>query len=257
MLRFKRLHHELQTRMAEVIEFDKYDRFGAYHWVECDRRYANHRRYNPALDARYELTLRKIEQLGIRGSVLDVGCGDGYLMGRLAQTMVRVVGVDSEPTAIRWAQDKLRSFPNCEAIQTACYDLPFPNHTFDLATSADVIEHLKDPVHHLKEIGRVLKLSGALVLTTPKWRADRKWDTRHEKEYCPDELRALLEQSFDTVEMSYFWPLKWSNFYSTRVGWRLLKLIAVGFYNPFLRQSGAQPERFGQMMAVCRKPIAV
>src|SRR5439155_4698008 len=206
---------------GEVTAFDKYDSCGAYHWAECDRRYANWKRYNPALDARYELTARKIQELGVRGSLLDVGCGDGFLMARVAPWMERVAGVDSEANAIRWAREKLREFPNCEPIHTACYDLPFPGNSFDVATSADVIEHLKNPASHLKEICRVLKDGGALVLTTPKWRPDRKWDPRHEKEYRPEELRALLAKSFGDVEMSYFWPMKWSRFYATRPGWRL------------------------------------
>jgi len=154
--------------MIEVTAFDKYDTHGAYHWDECDRRYSNWKRYNPALDARYELTVRKIQGLGLRGSLLDVGSGDGFLMARVAAFMARVAGVDSEANAIHWAREKLREFPNCELTHTACYDLPFPENSFDIVTSADVIEHLKNPAYHLKEICRVLKDPGALVLTTPK-----------------------------------------------------------------------------------------
>jgi 2-polyprenyl-3-methyl-5-hydroxy-6-metoxy-1,4-benzoquinol methylase len=70
--------------MSDIVYFDKYDAGGAYHWAECDRRYANWKRYNPALDARYEVTTRKIRSLGLRGSLLDVGCGDGKLMACVA-----------------------------------------------------------------------------------------------------------------------------------------------------------------------------
>src|SRR5207247_11124800 len=137
--------------------FDKYDACGAYHWAECDRRYANWKRYNPALDARYELTVRQIRNLGIRGDLLVIGCGDGYLMARVAPLMKRVVGVDTEAMAIRFAKEKLQGHPNCEPFQTASYDLPFEDRAFDIVTSCDVIEHLKDPAHHLKEIHRVVK----------------------------------------------------------------------------------------------------
>jgi SAM-dependent methyltransferase len=242
--------------MTEATAFDKYEAHGAYHWDECDRRYANWKRYNPALDARYELTMRKIQSLGICGTALDVGCGDGYLMARISSVMDRVVGVDSEPGAIRWAKEKLQERKNCEALHTTCYNLPFDRQSFDLVTSADVIEHLKDPGDHLREINRVLKSAGVLVLTTPKWRPDRKWDARHEKEYRPDELRVLLLEFFDAVQLSYFWPLRWSKFYSTRLGWRLLKLMAIHVFNPFARASSIDPEKFGQIMAVCRRPVA-
>src|SRR5512141_1867323 len=101
--------------MTDIVAFDKYDEGGAYHWAECDRRYANWRRYNPALDARYELASRAVRGLNLRGSLLDVGCGDGVLMARLAPWFERVTGVDTNARAIRLASGKLQALANCEA----------------------------------------------------------------------------------------------------------------------------------------------
>jgi len=238
--------------MTETVYFDKYDARGAYHWAECDRRIRNWKQYNPALDARYELTVDAIRQLGVRGRLLDVGCGDGYLMSRVARWMDAVIGVDSEESAISLARQHLRECGNCEAIHTTCYDLPFPDASFEIVTSADVIEHLKDPTHHLREIRRVLKSDGTLVLTTPKWRADRKWDVRHEKEYRAEELRVLLREFFTDVELTFFWPLQASRVYGTALGWRVLKLAALSLRNPFLSASRLNPDRFGQILAICR-----
>jgi SAM-dependent methyltransferase len=238
--------------MSDIVYFDKYDAGGAYHWAECDRRYTNWTRYNPALDARYELTTRAVRSLGMRGSLLDVGCGDGKLMSLVAPFVERVAGVDSEAGAIRLAREQLRALPNCEVLHVTSDDLPFADRTFEIATSADVIEHLTDPARHLREIRRVLRPGGALVLTTPKWRAEGKWDERHEREYRAEELRALLSEHFQSVEMRYFWPAAWSRFYATRVGWRIVKLMAIQLYNPFLQSSDEGPDHFGQQMAICR-----
>lgn len=238
--------------MAGPVAFDKYDAGGSYHWNECDRRLANWKRYNPALDARYALTARAVTEVDSNGSLLDVGCGDGVLMARVAPTMESVRGVDSEPTAIRWAREKLKEFPNCEVLQVDNYNLPFADAVFDIVTSTDVIEHLKEPAAHLREIRRVLKPGGHLVLTTPQWRAGGKWDLRHEMEYRPDELRSLLVQYFENVRLRFYWPAKWSRFYNTRLGWRLLKLVAIFFGNPFLG-IGEDPRQFGQILATCRK----
>lgn len=238
--------------MSDIVAFDKYDADGAYHWAECDRRYANWTRYNPALDARYQLTTRAVRSLGLHGRLLDVGCGDGKLMACVAPFVAHVVGVDSEAGAVRLARQQLRTFQNCEALHIASYDLPFSDGTFAIATSADVIEHLTDPARHLREIRRVLSPGGALVLTTPKWRAAGKWDERHEREYRVEELRALLAEHFASVEMRYFWPAVWSRVYATRAGWRIVKLMAIQLYNPFLRWSDERPDAFGQLMAVCR-----
>ena len=239
-------------RMSDIVYFDKYDAGGAYHWAECDRRYANWKRYNPALDARYALTTRAVRALGLTGSLLDVGCGDGVLMARVAPFFARVAGVDADRRAIGLAQEQLKAQANCEPRHVTGYDLPFGDRSFDVVTSADVIEHLTDPECHLREIGRVLKPGGALVLTTPQWKPDGKWDRRHEKEYRADELRALLERHFPRVELSYFWPAAWSRVYATRAGWRMVKLMAIRLHNPFLRKSASHPERYGQLLAVCR-----
>ena len=239
--------------MSQVVAFDKYARSGAYHWIECDRRYANWKRYNPAVDARYEITTEAVKKLGVHRNLLDVGCGDGVLMARVAPLIEQVVGIDSEEDAIHWAREKLRPFPNCEVIRSSCYQLPFEDKSFEAITSADVIEHLKEPQSYLREVCRVLRPDGAFVLTTPQWRSDRKWDIRHEREYQPEEIRALLTQFFDEVTLRFFWPKFWSSVYSTRLGWRLLKLCAIQWYNPFLR-IGSEPEQFGQMLAICRKP---
>jgi 2-polyprenyl-3-methyl-5-hydroxy-6-metoxy-1,4-benzoquinol methylase len=239
--------------MSDIVYFDKYDASGAYHWAECDRRYANWKRYNPALDARYALTADVVRGLGRTGSLLDVGCGDGVLMARVAPEFARVAGVDADRRAIALAQERLSPLGNCDVRHVAGYDLPYADCTFDVVTSADVVEHLTDPDSHLREIHRVLGPGGALVLTTPKWKPDGKWDERHEREYRAHELRVLLGRHFAGVHLRYFWPAAWSRFYATKVGWRMVKLMAIQLHNPFLRMSDRDPDRYSQLLAVCRR----
>ena len=242
--------------MNNPIPFDKYDQSGDYHWRECERRYSNYKAYNPALAARYQVVVDTVRRWAPVGRLLDVGCGDGFLMGQLAPLVKEAVGVDSEAAAIGIACQRLAHLPHCRSQHTVCYELPFAAGSFDVVTSTDVIEHLTAPAGHLREIGRVLKATGALVLTTPQWRPDRKWDTRHVQEFRPEELRQLLTGHFREVEMFYYWPMFWSRIYSTRMGWRLLKLLAIDIWNPFLGRSNTKPQKFGQMLAVCRQPAA-
>src|SRR5262252_7300624 len=108
--------------MTEIVAFDKYQTSGAYHWAECDRRLLNWKRYNPALDARYSITVRAVKELGLQGSLLDIGCGDGLLMARLAPFVRRAVGLDSDETGIRLAHQKLDAFANCEIIYGSSYE---------------------------------------------------------------------------------------------------------------------------------------
>ncbi len=234
--------------MTQPIPFRKYKDLGAYHWEQCDRRSRN---YNPPLEARYEVVLRAARARGPLACVLDVGCGDGYLMGQLSGIAGRVDGVDSETDAIALAVQRLSGRQNCHPRQGSCYDIPFPSGHFDLVTFTDVVEHLQQPEQAIAEIVRVLKSGGCLLLTTPKYRPDRMWDPLHVREYTPEQLRDCLAQYFSNVSLRYFWPLRWSNFYATRVGWRLTKHYARFLHNPFLEEA-MEPLNYGQMLAVCR-----
>ncbi len=234
--------------MTQPIPFGKYKELGAYHWEQCDRRSRN---YNPPLEARYAVVVRAARGLGPLAAALDVGCGDGYLMAQLSGMAERVEGVDSQSDAIALARHQLAGLANCRPRPGSCYELPFPAGQFDLVTFTDVIEHLEQPGQALAEIARVLKPGGCLLLTTPKHRPDRMWDPLHVREYTPEQLHDCLRLRFSSISLRYFWPLRWSNFYATRVGWRLTKHYARYLYNPFLREAG-EAKANGQILAVCR-----
>jgi SAM-dependent methyltransferase len=232
--------------MADPVPFLKYEQAGAYHWTEADR---TAKRYNPALDARYRIILRPV---GARDVVLDIGCGDGYLLHLASGRAGRVVGIDSEKAAVTLAGPLLREAVNVRVTQGSAYELPFRDGCFDVVLMADVIEHLEDATGAVRECSRVLRTGGRLLVTTPKWRPDRTWDATHVKEYTPAELGECLGKSFSDVHMTFFWPLAWSNAYATKAGWRLVRALARYVYNPFLRE-GTEPEKYGQIFAVCRK----
>lgn len=100
------------------------------------------------------------------GRYLDVGCGDGQFFRGLRRhfQIEDAFGVDSSGTALLAA--------NKEGLQTKKVDLssdvlPFANGTFDTVSMIEVIEHLHDVEHCLKEVSRVLRPGGFLLLTTP------------------------------------------------------------------------------------------
>ncbi len=235
----------------KIVPFKKYEVQGAYHWKECDR---SSRDYNPPLEARYRILVNMVKRLKKREWLLDIGCGDGYLMAQLSHVAQKVIGIDSDETAIRLAYEKLCPFLNCKPFYASCYELPFSSNHFDVVLLSDVIEHLPSPETCLKEINRVMKSDGTLLISTPKWRPDRMWDPLHEREYRPRELKNLLKRYFRRVTIFYFWPLIWSNFYSTKIGWRLLKIFARHVYNPFMKESKSNPDKYGQILAVCQHP---
>jgi methionine biosynthesis protein MetW len=102
---------------------------------------------------------------------LDVGCGDGGTSGVwLNEHAGSYVGVDISDRALRKASERGL---DVHRISDAA-ELPFPDHSFDLAVCTEVLEHLFEPQLALTEIHRVLRLGGRLIVTVPNlahWRS--------------------------------------------------------------------------------------
>lgn len=98
----------------------------------------------------------------INGRVLDLGCGWGFWVDKIRSEDKFVVGID-----IRDIFDRDRISHNSRFILADAMGLPFKNDSFDCVVSFDCLEHLADDLSSLKELKRVLKKNGTLLLTTP------------------------------------------------------------------------------------------
>jgi 2-polyprenyl-3-methyl-5-hydroxy-6-metoxy-1,4-benzoquinol methylase len=120
----------------------------------------------------FERTLDELMARADPQSLLDVGCGEGVLVHRWAQSLPgrRVVGIDLEEESIQagWSQ---RQAPNLEYRTMPAEDLPFAADEFDLATAIEVLEHVPDPEHTLAEMARCAERH--LLVSVPReplWR---------------------------------------------------------------------------------------
>lgn len=97
-------------------------------------------------------------------SVLDVGCGEGFVLMRLRKSDIGkdLVGVDYSKTAIDIGK---KLHPSLNLKQGDIYKLPFKDNTFDLVICCEVLEHLEDPEKALKELTRVSKKH--VILSVP------------------------------------------------------------------------------------------
>jgi len=237
-----------------MTDFDKYQRNGAYHWRQSNPRWGN-AEFNPALRSRYQAVAKMLPPHA--QSVLDVGCGDAYLLYLISQksSSIQLYGVDAEPLGVALASQQLAQHERSASIVAgSAYSLPFPSCSFDVVTSADVIEHLENPEQSLQEIHRVLRDRGLLLLSTPNRQPAMKWDNRHVHEFDAEELRSMLCQYFVTVEIFACWPMWWIR--QWKHGGRRMKFInnlcRLGF-NPFLKTVSTPSVNYGQLIARCIK----
>ena len=105
---------------------------------------------------------RRMRGLGLGASarILDAPCGAGRLTAALRARGCDARGADIEPGAATLIGD---SFERVDLAQP----WPWPDASFDAVLSVEGIEHLESPFAYLREIHRVLKPGGTLVLTTP------------------------------------------------------------------------------------------
>jgi 2-polyprenyl-3-methyl-5-hydroxy-6-metoxy-1,4-benzoquinol methylase len=75
------------------------------------------------------------------------------------------------------------------------------DNTFDFAVTFQVIEHIQDDKTFIKEIHRVLKPGGMLLLTTPNRPMSLTRNPWHIREYTAAELGAIVGKSFGKVEV--------------------------------------------------------
>ncbi len=111
-------------------------------------------------------TAALILQESLPAGVLDVGCGTGQLLSRLADLLPQAAlcGVDPAPRMAEVAQQ--RGLAVLVAVAEA---LPFPDATFDLVVTSTSFDHWKDQVGGLRECHRVLARGGRLLLVDQFW----------------------------------------------------------------------------------------
>jgi ubiquinone/menaquinone biosynthesis C-methylase UbiE len=117
---------------------------------------------------------RMLTELGVRPghTVLDLGCGPGADLGALADAATaagRVIGVDHDLTAVEAARDRTTGWSTVTVRLGDLHELPLADGTADRARTDRVLQHVADPVQVLREVRRVLRPGGRLVMGEPDW----------------------------------------------------------------------------------------
>lgn len=225
-------------------KFTKYHERGAgYHWDQMSNSLLKH---NSFVSARFRFIKNLLRELGVQNKkILDVGCGDGVLVHKIARLGAKAVtGIDSSQEAITFAKERNVRLQNVNFHTGSAYRLPFQDRTFDYVTCSEVIEHLENPQLLLQEIRRVWNGTGAIVITTPIRLTKQPLDPQHIQEFFQEDFQSLILEFFSQTTILNTHPLFWKEFQQKRIlgkpaGKILLNLCEiVSGFNPFLSSDG-------------------
>lgn len=113
--------------------------------------------------------LQRVVALSPGRDVLNVGSGPFFELKELDRGDRRFTVCDIDPRAVELAKEIYGTgLAGADTLQPDA-PLPYPDASFDLVVSMDVIEHVLDPVPWTREALRVLRPGGVLFLTTPNY----------------------------------------------------------------------------------------
>jgi SAM-dependent methyltransferase len=139
-------------------------------------------------------------------SILDIGCGDGWLASRLAARFPgrAVVGVDISPGGLALASSlsshrNLR-FEQCDITRASPAGAPF-----DCGTLVEVLEHvpIAGVASFVAGVGRLIRPGGKLFVTVPSTNLDVRRIARHHQHFTDESLQAALGPYFDVEHSQY------------------------------------------------------
>lgn len=171
--------------------------------------------------------------------IIDIGTGTGYYLYLLSNLGLKLdlTGFDSDEKALNEARQTLSNH-KIKFIHGDILKMPFKSNTFDKVIMSEVIEHLLDDVNSLKEVKRVLRKGGIMVLSTPSFDYPLLWDpinwmlmhllgkniksgfwsgiwNQHIRLYRQRELKKVLEKAgfhIEQLEQLTYWCLPFNHY---------------------------------------------
>ena len=137
-------------------------------------------------------------------TVLECACGTGTITAAIAPACARVVATDFSEGMLKQARKKLARFPHVVVEQADITDLRYADNSFDAVVAANVIHLLPEPGDALKELKRVTRPGGTIIVPTyviPKKRAHTmflrlisRFGVHFQEHFDPASYRAFFER---------------------------------------------------------------
>lgn len=205
--------------------------------------------------------------------VLDAGCGLGRHVRQLARMPeLKIFGIDKNAWALSETRKSMETMPDAASkdylVSIADINkLPFADASFDCIICSEVLEHIPDHKNAIKELDRILKPQGTLVVSVPRYFAERIcWfisrdyyneEGGHIRIYRKNQLRGMLtSQGFKCWKINYkhalhapYWWLK------CLVGLKNEENLLVRYYKKFLEWDIMKKPRSVRMLEEFLNPV--
>lgn len=132
----------------------------------------------------------------VRGRILEIGTGSGYGIEEIAPNATEFWTLDKT-----YVQINYKKYTNTRFVKNKVPPLVnIPDNYFDFVICFQVIEHIEDSNLLLKEIKRVLRNNGLLVISTPNSKMSLTRNPWHVKEFTRNEFNEFLFTTFDIID---------------------------------------------------------
>ena len=174
-------------------------------------------------------------------TVLDFGCGGGYLLENL--DCARKIGVEVNSSSLNEARQRCEAFQNIDDV---------PSASVDVVISNNALEHTLHPLKEVESLLRVLKPGGRIVMAVPCEWESYSWQANdinfHLYSWSPMGIGNLLTQAGFVVEESKPYLLKWPRGY--------LRIARLGrfWFELACKIYGRIDRKWVQIRAIARKP---
>jgi 2-polyprenyl-3-methyl-5-hydroxy-6-metoxy-1,4-benzoquinol methylase len=162
-------------------------------------------------------------------TVVDVGCGDGAIIGFCARQGAEVYCIDRDAERLATTEAKVRDSPAraYHVVLSHCDPIPLDDAIGDLVICTEVLEHVPDPRKFMDELVRITRPGAQLLITVPEARSEQFvaatappeyfQEPNHIRLFSAEDFRELVagagleieDQQFRGCFWSMYWPLAW------------------------------------------------
>ncbi len=170
-------------------------------YLPCNQKEIDRWQYMMSNVFRKSLSIIKKYSKFKQNKLLDIGCGHGFFLQEIKKQGCDGYGIDLSEKAVDYAKKN-----DLNVTNSTLFDSKFKDAEFDIVTMFYVLEHIINPADYLKEVKRILKPNGLLLIrvpdTTPIVKllkvfniSNKLYDApSHLSDFSPRTIRAMLKK---------------------------------------------------------------